>query len=75
MSVLSREERHFASKPLACSSPIVAMKDGVQVRVHDGHTYGYGQYLIGPSTHPVDQALQPVIETELQEILHKLEEV
>jgi hypothetical protein len=70
MSVLSREERFYASKPLACSSPIIAIKNGVQVRVHDGYNYGAGQYLIGPSTYPVDQVLQPE-----QETFHTLEEV
>jgi hypothetical protein len=54
MSVLSREERYYASKPLACSSPIVKKKDGVLVRVHDGYDYGRGQYLVGPSTYPVN---------------------
>jgi len=40
MSVLSKEERFYASKPPACSSPLVTVKDGKTVRVHDGHYLG-----------------------------------
>jgi hypothetical protein len=58
---ITAEDRYYASKPLACSSPIVQERNGVLVRVHDGFSYGPGQFLIGPSTYPVNDPLQQII--------------
>lgn len=51
-----KESTYYATKPPACSSPIVQMIDGKLHRVHDGHSYGRTP-LIPPSKYPVDDSL------------------
>ena len=50
---ITNEDRFYASKPLACSSPIVEVRNGSLVRVHDGYKYGHGGHLVEPSTCPI----------------------
>lgn len=38
---LTEKEMFYASKPLACSSPIIARKNGKEFRQHPGYYMGY----------------------------------
>ena len=53
MSVLSREERFYASKPAACGSVICEQRNGKTVRVHDGTYIGFTE-VYPPSTYTTD---------------------
>jgi hypothetical protein len=53
----------YASKPAACSSPIVQMIEGKLFRVHDGHRLGAG-LMVAPSRYPADLETVSILEQD-----------
>lgn len=61
-----KESTYYASKPPACSSPIVQMIDGVLHRVHDGHFYGQTM-CVPPSKYPVHDSMRLPVAFDVEE--------